>query len=442
MAISEKQAKDAIRRLHLANSRLLKRHPFYAVLLLQMKYALDEKCETAYTDGERIAFSPAFMDELNDKELDFVLMHEVLHVALEHCSRTKPDYNPEIFNIACDIVVNSNILHSNNNDISSITLRDGGVSMHELPDGDEGYRHCVEEVYEILLKNAKKKKVSTSSNSKEGKSAKPKGNSSSRGQDSSNGVKEESDKTKGNGLNDDHSKWPSGADGASEDDLKDMREKWNTRVLNAEQAVKANSKSGSSYGMIPMGIKIMLDQMRNPQLDWRTILNCFIQEEVNDYSFMPPDRRNSESDIFLPDFNQKSEKVEKILFMIDTSGSMSKGAISSCYWEIKGAIDQFDGALSGYLGFFDAKVVPPIAFSDVEEFKVIHPEGGGGTSFEVIFDYVRNSMGEDRPASIIIMTDGYAPFPDESAAMDIPVLWVVTTDCKIPWGKIARIKED
>ena len=194
--------------------------------------------------------------------------------------------------------------------------------------------------------------------------------------------------------------------------------------------------------MIPMGIKIMLDQMRNPQLDWRTILNCFIQEEVNDYSFMPPDRRNSESDIFLPDFNQKSEKVEKILFMIDTSGSMSNGAISSCYWEIKGAIDQFDGALSGYLGFFDAKVVPPIAFSDVEEFKVIHPEGGGGTSFEVIFDYVRNSMGEDRPASIIIMTDGYAPFPDESAAMDIPVLWVVTTDRKIPWGKIARIKED
>ena len=31
--------------------------------------SLDISCETAYTDGERIAFNPDFMDKLSDKEL-------------------------------------------------------------------------------------------------------------------------------------------------------------------------------------------------------------------------------------------------------------------------------------------------------------------------------------------------------------------------------------
>ena len=45
------------------------------------------------------------------------------------------------------------------------------------------------------------------------------------------------------------------------------------------------------------------------------------------------------------------------------------------------------------------------------------------------------------PASIIIMTDGYADFPKEEEAMEIPVLWLlVTDDVKPPWGEVARIK--
>jgi len=43
-------------------------------------------------------------------------------------------------------------------------------------------------------------------------------------------------------------------------------------------------------------------------------------------------------------------------------------------------------------------------------------------------------------ASIIIMTDGIAPFPEESAAIGIPVLWMINNDMITPpWGKIARL---
>ena len=127
--------------------------------------------------------------------------------------------------------------------------------------------------------------------------------------------------------------------------------------------------------------------------------------------------------------------------MIDTSGSMSDDMVTAAYSEIKGAIDQFDGKLTGLLGFFDASVVEPKAFENEEEFRIIRPEGGGGTDFEVIFEYVHQHMQENLPASIIILTDGYAPFPKETVSEGIPVLWLINNkDAEPPWGKVARIK--
>ena len=58
------------------------------------------------------------------------------------------------------------------------------------------------------------------------------------------------------------------------------------------------------------------------------------------------------------DFNEKEMKeIKNILFMIDTSASMSDRQITDCYSEVFGAIQQFNGKLQGKLGFFDAKVV-------------------------------------------------------------------------------------
>jgi hypothetical protein len=47
---------------------------------------------------------------------------------------------------------------------------------------------------------------------------------------------------------------------------------------------------------------------------------------------------------------------------------------------------------------------------------------------------------EKPPASIIILTDGYAPFPQEKLAMGIPVLWLLNNEqVEPPWGKVSRI---
>ena len=122
----------------------------------------------------------------------------------------------------------------------------------------------------------------------------------------------------------------------------------------------------------------------------------------------------------------------------DTVGSNSPAS------EVAAAVDQFGGAFEGFLGFFDAEVYEPIPFSSVDDLLAIRPKGGGGTSFHAVFQHVRGLLEEDKdsqPACLIMLTDGYAPFPDEEETGGIPVLWLINNESVTPpYGKIARIK--
>ena len=171
-------------------------------------------------------------------------------------------------------------------------------------------------------------------------------------------------------------------------------------------------------------------------------MNNFVQEEITDYSFTPPDRRFDDNPFFLPDFNEKEETIGNVWFVVDTSGSISDEAIKAAYSEICSAINQFNGKLSGMLSFTESYVTEPIPFSSVDELLDIKPIGGGGNDFSDIFRYMKNHMTGNLPSQVIIITDGYDTFPNEKAAMGIPVLWLINNDnesVKPPFGKVARI---
>lgn len=435
MALSESKIKGCIKRLLLSRMRILYNHGFYGLLLMHMIYAVSEEIETACTDGVRITFGIDFLDSLSDSELDFVMMHEILHVVLQHCFRGDVE-DPEAYNIAADIVVNSNIMLENGMKASSITLSKYGIAMHVAPDGKEGHEYTAEQVYAMLPKNLNKKGNNKSPGSAVGgaKKENKKGNNKSPGPAVGRAKKEISkEQHQPVRVWDDHSRWGK----YEEDDT--LRDVWVKRFEDAAEAIKIRDPS-NARGLLPAFAERILKELKKTQTDWRTILNDFIQEEVVDYSFSPPDRRFDDSPFFLPDFNGKEDMVEDILFMIDTSGSMSDDMIAAAYSEVKGAIDQFNGKLKGWLGFFDAAIIKPQPFSDENEFKIIKPAGGGGTDFQIIFEYVFHHMSDKLPASIIILSDGDAPFPLEKLAGGIPVLWLLNNEeVNPPWGKVARI---
>ena len=98
-------------------------------------------------------------------------------------------------------------------------------------------------------------------------------------------------------------------------------------------------------GPTVLTIKRALGQRKRATLDWRKLLIEFLQEEVNDYSFSPPDRRYDDSPFFLPDFNEKDYLVKEILFMVDTSGSVDEEQLTAAYAEMCGVVEQFNGKI-------------------------------------------------------------------------------------------------
>lgn len=420
MEVSDAKKREYTKRLLLSRMRILCNHGFYGLLLMHIKFGLDESVKTACTDGVYITFAPDFLDELSDRELDFVLMHEIMHVVLKHCMRGD-GLERRRYNIACDIVVNSNILLENKMNLGSITLKKYGVSMHKTPKGKEGHNCTAEEVYHMLPASL----GDCGSDKVQGKSARETFDKKASGED----VNQQS---KGEWDNHEHWKKKEGSN--------QLSVIWSKRLKDAAEAVSLR-ESAEGRDTVPLFAQRMLAELKRPQLDWRTILQHFIQEEITDYSFCPPDRRFSESPFFLPDFNEKEELVQDILFMIDTSGSVTDDMLTSAYSEIKGAIEQFNGRLKGWLGFFDAEVTEPKPFETMAEFQVVKPQGGGGTDFGVVFEYVNKRMEESRPASVILLTDGYAPFPETNPTGDIPVLWILNNETvNPPWGKVARIQ--
>ena len=407
MVLSDEQKREYAKRLLLSRMRILINNGFYGLLLMHMKFTLDDTCETAATDGSHIFFSPKFLAQLNDSELDFVLMHEILHIVLEHCQR-QGGRDAQLFNIACDIVVNSNILRSNQMRTETITLRQYGAPIHLAPDGKEGYEYTAEQVYQML---SALRKPTKKGRKKRGDGAETQGT-----------------------FRDDHSRWGEESESSMQRDI------WRKRLADACAAISIR-ESCKACGGIPLGAERLLKRLQQPQTDWRTVLHDFVQEEITDYSFMPPDRRMYDSPFFLPDFNEKDDFVADILFMIDTSGSMTDDMITAAYSEIKGAINQFNGKLRGWIGCSDAVVTPPQPFADEVDLMTFRAKGGGGTDFDVTFEYVRKHMQDQLPSCIVILTDGYAPYPDEKEAMGIPVLWLLNNEeVTPPWGKIARIQ--
>lgn len=222
-------------------------------------------------------------------------------------------------------------------------------------------------------------------------------------------------------------------------DRKKSNSSWDKSAVNEIMSLRS-SKRISDMEPGDDFVERVWQRVNSGKLNWKKLLSSFIQEEVCDYSFTPPDRRLQDSDFFLPDYTVLTERPKEVFFMVDTSDSIDDDMLSVVYSEIYNALTQFNGGLVGTLVFFDMRVYTPISFDDVGDLPRIKPRGGGGTDFNCIFNYARKNFTNDSPVDIVIFTDGQACFPDETAANNIPVLWLFSNRNVIPpWGKYAYV---
>ena len=366
---------------------ILEKHPFYGRILMHLPFALEE-CRTAYTNGKKIAFDPKFIKDMRDAELDFLILHEVLHCVLGHCTRGGGRLGI-LYNVACDIVVNSLLCETFGTPFSL----NGREVMHKAPDGREGRKYTAEQVYDMLVHG------------------------------------------EGIGLDaisciDEHNWDEARADGAA-------GAVWAERIKGAARACGA--------GNLPLNIKRQVERVcSEPKIAWREVLCNFIKNDRADFDFSRPDRRFQDADFLMPAFMEDmySGSVQNLWFAVDTSGSVSDRQLGEVMKEIRCAVSSVDG-LSGLISFFDAGISKPVPFECDEDVANAEVVGGGGTDFGCVFQSMDEFFHGEMPRAVIIMTDGYAPFPDERVARGIPVLWIiVNTKVTPPWGEVIHIHDD
>lgn len=403
-------------------------HPFFALLLMYLKFVAVPEMKKMSTNGRCIYFSPNFVDKLYEHELDYILCHQIMHIIYGHIWRPY-DREGDDYHFACDMLINTLLIDCGFTQERYAHL---GYVYRKNPSHDKSVAEMTpEEIFEKLPYS----------------------------------LYLFDERTRSKYLMDEELWWNEKDDfggsgemildvpeldgmlretkeemGGSSGDGGDLRQEWQGRAAAAASSMESYSESNKGAGNVPDFVKRMIRKMKEPTIDWKRILNNFVQERICDYSFAPPDRRFSDTEFFLPDFNEKDFVSKQVLFMVDTSGSVEDEDLAIVYSEICGAIEQFGGKLTGKLGFFDAAVTPPLPFETIGDLMKIIPYGGGGTDFTIIFDYIRENYRDELPACIVIFTDGYGPYPLESETMGIPVLWMINNfDVTPPWGITTRI---
>ena len=402
MSIQETDRKRAlIGKLTAARTGLLVKMPFYGTLLMRLKYGL-ANCKTACTDMKRILWDPEFLERLSLDEVQFVMLHEVMHCVLDHINRSKGKI-AKLYNVAADIVVNSIIMK--NYGVEEFIVDDSLV-MHLSPDGKEGCEYSADQVYTMLYEKYRH-------------------------------------------LLDDVDNLYEILAGDYEGGF-DNHEIWEVVPVSREisnewkNMVKEAAKLAGLNNALPSFIRELLEcDDFHSTVKWKELLHEFIQIAVDsfDFTFTPADRRFSDSDYIMPSFCEvEGERLEKLWVLIDTSGSVDDRTLTAVFGEIKAITEQFT-SLQAKFSCFDTSVTEPVVFSDKEDLKDVKLIGGGGTSFHCIFEYLKKYMMEDPPAAIIIMTDGYAFYPKKEVALEIPVLWIlIDNERDAPWGKSVHIQ--
>lgn len=352
---------------------LLINHAFFGNLATRLELVDATKwCPTAATDGRRFYYNREFIKKLTRKELVFLVGHEILHCVYDHIGR-RSARDPQIWNMANDYIVNYTLVKEHIGDMIK-----GGLYSEKYTD-----TLTSEEVYELLKKNNTQIQMTIDMHLDGG----------------------DGDGKDGKGGNGDGSGKKtvtvnvSGEDGPptlTEAELNEIRNEIRAAVITAAQ---------QSAGNVPAGIMRLIKDITEPKMDWRELLEMQIKSSIrDDYTFRRLSRRTWATGCILPGQND-ADTIDVEVFL-DVSGSITDEMIRDFLGEVKGIMEMFPQFRLG-LATFDTKVYNYQVFSqeNADEILTYEVKGGGGTSFEAVFEFMEEN--EIEPNTMVMFTDGY-----------------------------------
>lgn len=371
--------------------KLLMKEPFYAHFLSGVIRVVTDEIPTAavgFKSGKIALYvnKNFFLEELKSiSERVAVIKHETLHILFKHLFRMQSkSFENRLYNISADLVVNQLIGPWN--------LPESAITLSTFSDLNLPPNKSVEWYYKELKIQSEKDSIK-------------------------NKIIQISEKE----SHSYHSKWGE-------------NEEISQNVINTEldrMIIQSKDRTPlKDYGTIPIEIKKRINiiiEKRKSQIDWKRALRLFStsSRKTRIYHTM---KRISKRYGTRPGI--KIKRYQRILVAIDTSGSINEDEYGVFFKEINSMWKQ-----GGEIDIIECDATVQNKY----KYRGKLPnfiKGGGGTSFDPVFRYLKSRRFE-KYDGCIYFTDGYANEP--KIKPPCKVFWLITKGGKIgPHLKFGR----
>jgi len=454
---------DAYKRVVACRSEMIDDAPFFGHLALKLVLVEDPSCQTFWTDGTHLGFSPRFAATLSKLEIKGVLVHEVLHCALGHPWR-RGARDHKRWNIAADYAINPIIVEA-------------GFALPACALLDKAYRGKSADWIYDRLPQPQEPEPQPEPEEGEGDEGGDEGTGGTPGDE---GEPEEGD-GEGEGSGDQPGDGDeagdedgSGAGDGDEADDKDGSGKGSGKgqdapgeatdpggmgeCRDAPPPAAPGAETGDdptpvqteadwavardmaeriaiSQGNMPGGLRKLLGEAKRAKVDWRAALRNYVQQAcAADYTWQRPNKRYTSHGYFLPSLH--TPMCGRIVVGFDTSGSVDAVTMRQMIGEVNSIAQDVQPAGIDVRYFHTSNYLTD-TFERGEEVVVNQQTESGGTDFCDVFTQIEASG--DVPTVLIMLTDLYGTFPQ--AEPDYPVIWAVTSGATFnPWGELVPVE--
>ena len=364
-------------RIITARIGLLLRHPFFGNMATRLRIiAADEWLGTAAVDGRNLYYNTQFFNAMNNKEIEFVVAHEILHMVFDHMGR-RDDRDPMIYNISADYIVNNTLVRDRIGTIPSIVqcyqdFKYEGWTSEEVY--DDVYEQAKQNGEEFLKQLGEMLDEHLDAEGDEG---------------ASDGG--ESEDSNGNATSKSQPKY-------SKEEAKQIKDEIKENMISAAQSAGA--------GNVPGAVARMIKELTEPKMNWREIIRQSVQSTIrSDYTFSRPSRKGQMSGAILPSMD--FQDTIDVAVCIDMSGSIGEVQGKDFLGEVQGIMEEFPD-YNIKVWCFDTDVYNEEDFeaNDGKDLLDYELMGGGGTDFMANWTYMKEQ--DYVPKKLIMFTDGYA----------------------------------
>lgn len=396
------------RNIERAASELTIRLPFFGYMMMGTAIKVVERgdIQTMATDGVHVFWSPKFAREEGAVILLFALLHEVIHIFLNHHMRCE-GRNKRRWNRAIDIYTNMMC--------SELLAGPGGrwpIPSRFIQPEAWAKEMTAEQIYERLEKED------------EAKAAKRK--------------EEEEEAAANNGPPPGPYEEPEGGDELSNGtDMLDpedgsgadaqMDEQWQAQFREDVTRAKVMSERTTTSRALPAAIYKRVLKLSRASLPWSTLVRGELTTLLgnDNISYAPP--RMQYYPIILPRLCKQTERV--LVVAVDVSTSMGDAFVQTCISNVQAAASR---ATKTIVITFDAVVREVYETTHPKEiFKRVHFQPGAHSRTSAIEMFAIAKLA--KPSAVCVMTDGYIDLPPEPMPK---TLFIIPEGGQVqPWGK-------